>query len=199
MTLRTALSAALLAGVFACASPVPPPAAETRASAQAASETPPTVDGVYVARGACPGEGCTFGHWRATKPTPVYDAIGASPRVVATLAPGERIEAVTGEVHLKPVRGVVRRDSGELKAGDVIYQLDYQGEGQSNVWRRGQILTWSDEGGDPASSDVAWDPGDTAADWWVSVRRADGSRGWLRNPDSFACSDSLSGDEGCER
>lgn len=195
MPTRSILIAALFATLAACASMGGPSSSGALA--------PPTVNGIYIAQGACPGEGCTFGRWRATKPIDVYDAVGPAPRVLATIAAGERVEALTGEVHLRPLRGVVRRPYGEtLKPGDVVYLLDYLGEGENNIWRRGEILTWTDEGGDPASSDIAWDAhGDdwTGAVWWVQVKRANETVGWLRDPRDFECSDSLAGDAGCDR
>jgi hypothetical protein len=168
-------------------------AALTLAASVSAHAQPPTVNGVYIAKGGCPFEGCTLGWWRATATVPLFAAPGST-KVVGRVRKGAWVRTDRAEVWLTPWRGVMRRDSEPLKAGDVIYLLDNQGEGFSDVWRRGEILSWF-VFGDEADSPVRWDKPLASAPkdvWWVHTRA-----GWLRNPSDFTCIDQFSGDEGC--
>ncbi|WP_304218631.1 hypothetical protein [Phenylobacterium aquaticum] len=187
MPLRPALACALLL-------------AWTAAPAQAAPAGPPTTNGVYVAKGACPFEGCSFAtYWRATARVAVYAGPG-SKTVLGWIAPGEEVQALAGQYHLTPRRGVVRAGIGRFRKGEVIWLLEPQGEGVFTVWRRGHRLDWIMP---DADYHVAWDrvPPSVPPDvWWVKVRRAQGPDGWLRDPtQSFECLDQLSGDQGCRR
>ena len=55
----------------------------------------------YIAKEACPFECCRFGAWTATATTELFDRPGGTQ--VAQVAKGERVEALTGEVHLQPI------------------------------------------------------------------------------------------------
>jgi hypothetical protein len=160
---------------------------------------PPMKHGVYIAKGACPGEGCTYEYlWRATKRAPLY-ASKAGGKPTGWIKPGEALAPVYGEVQVTPVRGVVKKRSDPFAPGDEIYLLDPVGEGESEIWSHGRIVQWMVP--EPDSGVVAWDkPLETAFKmvWWVQVKRSDGSRGWLRDPSGFECSDQFGGDSDCK-
>jgi hypothetical protein len=181
--------------------------AELQAAQQQRGQ-PPTYRGVFVQRGVCPFEGCVYRWWRSTSqvamyPRPMYpdETVGGLIGVFrgesyGLIQPGEGVTALTGEVHLMPVRGVATAATENLAAGDVVYRLSYLGEGFWSIWRNGEILEASD-------TNISWD--DAGQDrsgyaqglWWVQVRRADGSEGWIWETDAFACKDQFSGDQGC--
>jgi hypothetical protein len=178
------LALALMAAVQVCAMP-----AEVEGP-------PPMKHGVYIAKGACPGEGCTYDYiWRATERAPLFASkAGGKPK--GWIKPGEALEPVYGEVQM---RGVVKKRSDPFVPGDEIYLLDPLGEGESEIWSHGRVAAWevplSEEGV------IAWDkPLETALKmvWWVQVKRSDGSRGWLRDPRGFECSDQFGGDSDCK-
>ena len=107
------------------------------AARPAAVTTPPAY---FVDRGACPGECCTYGQWRATKATSLYEAPRLGTRIVARVETGSEVAAETGEVHTKPGKFIVRKESPPYRAGDVIWVYTYLGEGQYKVWRDGKML-----------------------------------------------------------
>jgi hypothetical protein len=162
---------------------------------------PPTVNGVYVQKNACPFEGCdTSTPWRALRGVQLY-ALPGSAKVVGRLAPGARARVLTSEYHAHPRRGGVGVTADPFVKGDVIWTLVPEGEGYVSVWRRGEILDLPPQApgmeGDPG---VVWDKAPAAQDlWWVKVRGPKGLVGWVRDPtgDDFACMDSLGGDRGC--
>ncbi len=166
----------------------PAPAVATPAPAEVASgDRPPAV---VVQRGICPGECCTYREWTATAPVDVVDAPGGA-RVVARLATGEAVAALTGEVHAtpRPARVRVARAVGEervpVTVGQRIWTLAPVGEGIAFLWIDGRIV--QDEG--PLSAEdcpdcwVAFEPGvEWGQDpWWVQVRTAGGATGWVDN------------------
>lgn len=161
------------------------------ATGQTARDDPsPTANGIYVQKDVCPFEGCVYGAWHAVKPVRVYARPEASSAVIATTSPGDWVRAVTGEVHLTPLRGVINNDraGAGLRRGDVVWRLSFLGEGEFSVWRRGEVLTidfldadWADKSGIPT-------------DWWVRVELGGGRRGWVQANDGFNCTDQLGGD-----
>ncbi|MFT3725362.1 MAG: hypothetical protein QM773_17470 [Hyphomonadaceae bacterium] len=169
MNLRIGLATGVLLLASACGqsgapapvAAVPPAAPEAPvASSTANAEAPPTVGGVFVDKGACPGEGCHFGRMQAEKALDLYDAPGPAAKVIGQVAADEWMDTLTTEDRFAPVRGVVRKGGENFKAGDVVYRLGYEGEGCSTVWDKGQLKSWCDMGeqtpGDPGEL-IDWD------------------------------------------
>jgi len=140
--------------------------------------------------GACPFECCTYGDWKATGETTLYEE--PDPRSPQrTVRAGTRLEAVSGFVLLTEIGVAVARDSvrmyaedgaGRLAAaGDTLLILDKVGEGFRRVWLDGAVLQTDavsglvPEGGVPAA-DILVEP---RQEWWVRVGTADGRAGWL--------------------
>ncbi|HET8540783.1 MAG TPA: hypothetical protein VFL83_13010 [Anaeromyxobacter sp.] len=175
----------------------------------AASTAPPRV---LVDRGACPFEGCAYGTWTAREDAALRSRPGGRATGVV-VKKGERVRAITGEVHVKPLRVVVRREievsgSLRLRAGDTYYLLTSLGEGFYTVWVRGAFasldpdFTWAGKGscsespGGCASEPeggreafVRWTR--EGAVWWVKLRTASGAFGWSSEPGKFDGKDLL--------
>jgi hypothetical protein len=158
------------------------------ASVQGAKDTPPSV---YVSKGACPFEGCVYRDWIAKNNLDVYDRPGGS-SIVDHIRKGERVHAVTGEVHCRPLRVVATRNHPEpgsyeptsppIKKGQVYFLLHYLGEGQWKVWFRGAVTII--EGRSP-------DAPKPATTWWAEVKTLRGVTGWVIATDNFDGQDML--------
>lgn len=196
----------------------PEPAAKAEAKTSASvSDLPPMEDGVYVSQGICFGEGgCPWKNWRANAPVEVRARHDTASAVIATVKPGEWVEALDGQMRLKPRRGVVKvvqdaYTSGadgnsvmiKLAVGDVIYLLEGQGEGDFTIWHRGRFAFWHWPDDAEHEADIEWEgrgddgSGATTLGWWVRVKLPSGKTGWVLDP-SFECMGPLSGDQGCK-
>jgi hypothetical protein len=166
------------------------------AAAAAEPGGPPTRDGIYI-YADCEGEGgCPFKNWRTISPTSIWQAQDPASAVVATLEPGEFVTVERVETWIVPVRGVVVKDAEGLTSGEVVYLLEYMGEGYTTIWRQGgkteigydAQIDWDDQ--------VVPDGAANKLGLWAKVKRASGERGWLFDP-RFECMGQLAGDEGC--
>jgi hypothetical protein len=166
---------------------------------EAAAKLPstPAPPRYYVAKNACPGECCTFGNWTAEKDTPLYDRPGGSNRM-GLAAKGAKVEALTGEVHLRPVPVRVRHAAPGFmaKEGAIVFLLDYLGEGFARVWVNGRIeeaeiihVYESCSFGGPECWGEFVNAEDAelqgSAVWWVKVRAQSGAVGWTKEPGNF--------------
>lgn len=171
--------------------------------APSSNELPPTENGAYVARGVCFGEGDCYRHWRASAPVQLHERLDPASPVIATVAPGEWVEAIDGQLRLRPLRGVVKRatEKPPLAVGDVVYMLEPLGEGDYALWRKGQALEhdWISGGDDePITWDTSAPPAPAGAilGWWVQLKRENGQTGWVNEP-KFECMGPLAGDTNC--
>lgn len=181
----------------ACSNKSAPAAASPPAKIVAfAADGPPKVDGVYI-YGDCEGEGgCPFLNWRTIEPTPLLTEQSLTSSILATLTPGEWVKVERVETRLIPIRGVVRESTEDLRVGEIVYQLEYEGEGVSNYWIRGGQRALAD------SALIDWEqpasPPDLQATLglWAQIRRENGQIGWIHQP-RFECMGQLGGDENC--
>lgn len=199
MKVLQALAATLL--LAACSpqpaeTPVPaaPVSEPAPALPMAVGNPPPTVDGMYVAPNACPGEGCYLnGRIRAHQVADLYDKAGKGALVTNKVAAGEWVEILSTEAHVIPRRGVVSEARGQYAVGDVVFLLTSQGEGCMDAWYKDAMTTWCDPaaGIDPDSPPLDLPEVSEAADGeglWVRVKRAQGGEGWVKDVFSaFAC------------
>lgn len=158
---------------------------------------PVDADGFFDGVGSCPGEGCDVVAWHIMRePVALYAEPNRTAAVVATLAAGEWVRAGETVHRWRPSRGVVVSEvqnaqggPSRLAEGDVVYSVDYEGEGFITLWRRGDTLSWYDDGGDGDVIDgIRWDPRNetqAAADraggggWWIQMSRENGQTGWM--------------------
>jgi hypothetical protein len=153
---------------------------------------------VYVERGACPFECCTYREWWASRPTPVYASPGSAAKLVQTLAKGEHVRALTGFVRTRAGQFAVTRDNGRYRRGDTIWVYTYHGEGNFLVWYKGRMydedLGFSPYGG---STGTRGERGGnwghlTAAyrgEWWIRVRLRGGQVGWTNRGEDYENTD----------
>ncbi len=205
------IALALLGVIFAA-----PAAAKPERTARSEAPPPP----LYVDRGACPFEGCTYGKWTARGAVPLLDRPGGV-ATGAVVKAGEEVEALTGEVHVRPLRVICRRpvELGEgpggamrLAPGESYWLLSYEGEGVYKVWVRGVVRTGEADFGidftDPPTGYCTDRPGGCeiepeggraaylrwareGAVWWVKIRTRRGQVGWTREPEKFDGKDLL--------
>lgn len=213
MKFRFALAAALLLALGACAQVSSVLDGERETPTQQAQEFlsdggPPVVNGFYDTQGACPFEGCSLGEWRARGPVELHAQPHPSAPVVATVPPGEWVNTVTSINRARPTRGVVaeaieinlyEQEPKRLEAGEVVYMVDYYGEGEVELWRRGERFPYMGEG-------IRWEfpseeqrAADTAAGagWWIEVQRENGERGWVTNGGDFDCVGAIDAPTAC--
>lgn len=168
-------------------------------------DAPPTVNGFYIAKEACPGEGCYLaGRIKAYESVDLFDRAGSGAAVVGGIEAGEWVEIVSREEHLPPVRGVVREGRKHFATGDVVFLLTSHGEGCCDIWSSGVIASWCDPEavGDAAVDEVidfdaVQAPEPEGAGLWIQIKRDTGSDGWLRGADKFGCTGYQDRDPDC--
>lgn len=152
-------------------------------SPRLAADIPPPRDlyeGSYEMTSDCHELGCAYGPARFSFDTPLYVRQDTRAPIVTTIPSAECVLKTGRDALLSaPRRGVVLETFGAYTAGDVIYLTNYDGEGYSTVWRRGEYLYEFQDGL------VRWDaaPNDPREGYWVEVTRADGQSGWVRDPE----------------
>lgn len=128
-------------------------------------------------------ENCKPQPTRLDSETVLYAQPDATSPVVGRVPPSECVGNKDYRLRSAPVRGVVIEDFEPLAAGDVIYDLAYQGEGYYTAWRRGEEITLSYE-----DVVVRWDDPPESPDprvgYWLELLRADGTIGWARDAEA---------------
>jgi hypothetical protein len=123
-------------------------------------------------------ENCPPNLDRIDEPTTLYERPDPGSPRLATIPAGECVDVRDFKSLSTPLRGVVLETYDGYVAGDVIYYLNYDGEGTYTAWWRGDY-TGADDG-----LQVRWDPKpvnpDPRAGPWRELLRADGMRGWAK-------------------
>jgi hypothetical protein len=153
----------------------------------------------YSARGACPFECCRYGNWTAVQDTDLVAAPGDQ-RVIGRAAKGSRVDALTGEVHLRPEAVLVLMNSeGGLPKDSIAFALDYEGEGYRNVYTQGKVVSVFAAIADYCFrvSEMCWGEALDSREerrepvWWVKIRLSNGVTGWTDKAERF------DGKDGC--
>jgi hypothetical protein len=147
---------------------------------------------VYIDRGICPGEGCSYkGRAKVLNRTTVYAAPGIRSGRVFQLIPGEVVTSLDSQVHTVAGHFVVKRAHERYRPGDVLWVYTYLGEGMFKVWHRGRMyvedLEFSPWGGTTGKrceqeERYCWGKLDKELEmiWWLKVRSKGGRKGWIR-------------------
>lgn len=140
-----------------------------------------------VIAGGCPFEGCQYGKWTAREPVQVYTRVNG-PLLKRQVKKGERVNAVSGEIHAIPrkatVTKVYKTDQQQgINVGSVVYALYPLGEGAVAVWHDGETKKGSLDLGLQYESPLDQQP--LRWSWWVRIQLPDGTIGWLKDPKDF--------------
>lgn len=121
-------------------------------------------------------------------------------RVVGRATKGSRVDALTGEVHLRPepVLVLIQVNAGPPK-DSIAFALDYQGEGYQHIYTLGNVVSVSTAIKDYCfrPSELCWaetletDEERREPVWWVKIRLSNGVVGWTDKADQF------DGKDGC--
>lgn len=144
-----------------------------------AEQKPPNV---HIDQGACPFECCTYREWVARTDVTLLD-IPNGKSVVGHIKKGEKVLALTGEVHSVPLQVVAHKDYPDagVKTGDTIYILHYIGEGYWKVWHDGKVVEVEDFPGKSLKPKTTW---------WVKLKTSSGGIGWAAEQHNFDNQDS---------
>jgi hypothetical protein len=152
---------------------------------------------VYVDKGACPFECCTYREWKTEKTTVAYVRPSKGSRPVGKFKVGSTVVGLTGEVRTVPGKFIILKNHDKYKPGDVLWVYTPLGEGFYKVWFRGKM---HDEGLDymsgpfersmPKCEDT---PGcwgklekELKVEWWVKIKSAEGWVGWTDQTGNFS-------------
>ena len=94
---------------------------------------------VYVDKGACPFECCTYRRWKTDKTTVAYATPDKNAKTVGKFVAGSSVVAITGEVRTVPGKYLITKAHGKYKPGDVLWVYTPLGEGFYKVWFKGRM------------------------------------------------------------
>lgn len=146
----------------------------------------------FIDKGACPFECCTYGSWRTVRETKLLAAPDAKAEQTGVIPAQVTVNAITGEVHSVPSRFIVSKQNGKYEPGDVVWVLNYYGEGYFRVWFEGESynedLDFSPYGGGAGKRcekpKYCWGEleEELQLTWWIRVRGPEGLEGWTNAP-----------------
>src|SRR3954466_4676007 len=76
---------------------------------------------VYVDKGACPFECCTYRRWKTDKTTVAYATPDKKAKAVGKFVAGTNVVAITGEVRTVPGKYLITKAHGKYRPGDVLW------------------------------------------------------------------------------
>ncbi len=169
--------------------------AKLKIASMSEKEKPPTP---YEAEGACPFECCQLGKWKTRETTQLLQEI-RSTKIVSEVPSKTEVVAIESKVIKDPEPYIALESRGIVKQGDVIFMLDYQGEGSIAYWYKGKrspdLQTGFDtnnfyENDQANSTEKRWlrkvYPEKKFADeWWAKLRLSDGRTGWVLSKGQF--------------
>jgi len=157
---------------------------------------------LYIDKGVCPYEGCSYGEWRVTAAVVVREAKDTFSSVVCVLHAGDIVMAIEGEVDTRPGVARVLKDRKSFKKGEHFLLYTYMGEGIIKVWHGGEMTETETFGfcnADCINGIVChkWNPDDPdcwaivernqESLWWVRIRSMEGLEGWCLNDTISFC------------
>jgi hypothetical protein len=124
---------------------------------------------LYVSKGACPFECCTYQKWTANRTVRLMDHPGGQP--LAQIQKGHSVLGITGDIYTSPLPLRVERGGSGAKsvpAGSTVYLLHPLGEGLWLAWVRGKTI----------QIDPDYKGRGPQYLWWAKVRIQSGKTGW---------------------
>lgn len=157
---------------------------------------PPTV---FVDKGACPFECCTYGKWKTEKKIVLYARPDKRSKIVGSVPAKMNVTALTGEVRTIGGRFTVKKPFEKYQPGDVLWLYTYSGEGVFKIWFKGKMyeenLGFSPYGGSMGDrcqvEAQCWGELDKNLDqtWWIKIRTRKGLIGWTTQSEDFSGAD----------
>jgi hypothetical protein len=156
----------------------------------------------YQDYGACPFECCTYRRWSVVADTVVYTQRSASSGVAFRVKKGDHVIGLTGVViTLRPGKAIVKKAATlgigkrrtQVKPGDILYLLHYEGEGVYKIWFQGSIYEHEMPTAPDSVSKVATEKRQESIQvlsepdyvWWVKVKSSRGQIGWSKQDKNF--------------
>jgi hypothetical protein len=151
--------------------------------------------------GVCPFECCQYGRWRAESAVVLYARRDTTSEQIGEIPRGTVVTALTGAVHVRPGRAVLRRQIDSVfRPGDTLAIHSYVGEGHWRVRRAGTgdslvhaQLQSVDRACALPSAPASHCPAQLlyapVQVWWARIRVANGVVGWTPRTDLFAGTD----------
>lgn len=160
--------------------------------------------GLYVDKGACPFECCTYRKWKTRTATIAYARPDQQSKRMGTFKAGSNVIGLTGEVHTVPGKFVILKKHGRYRPGDVLWVYTPLGEGFYKVWFQGKMyseeLAYMSGPYERSIPSCEESPGcwgklekELQSEWWVKVRSAEGWVGWTDQPENFSNKDACAG------
>ncbi len=154
---------------------------------------------IFIDKGACPFECCTYGSWEVKRATKAHASPDIHSSQIGEFKVGSKVEAITGEVHTVPKKFVVKKTHKKYVPGDVIWVYTYLGEGVFKVQFKSKIseedLGFSPYGGTGGTrcqtSKYCWGEleEELSSTWWIQIKSADGWVGWTNEGENFGGKD----------
>lgn len=144
---------------------------------------------VFIDRGACPGERCSYCDlYVADTDIVVYKSPSYGGEKIGEIRAGDAFIAKTGEVHTVPGRFTIFRKHKEFKPGDEVYVLTYLGEGFFRVRHNGELKEaklgfsiWGPYDGVCDNGNECWgglgEP--LKSTWWLNIKSEEEVQGWI--------------------
>jgi len=154
---------------------------------------------LYIAKGACPFECCTYRDWYSKKEIPIYEHPSEDSKIIKVISKNTQVTALTGEVQLNPAKFVFNKNHWHgYKPNDVIYILNDLGEGEYQVWTGTKLSGAVYFGPNYKLEDIdcndKWKPINCSgklieplrSTWWTNIELEYGISGWTNKARDFS-------------
>lgn len=145
----------------------------------------------YIDKGACPFECCTYRDWEAEETTELFAEPKTDSRRIGSIENGTVVKALTGEVHSKPGKLIVRKNVDLFQKGEILWVYTYLGEGYYKIWRKGHFIEHEIDFNINEPDNDDWGHFEYTPDskWWVIMMAPNGLKGWTNHPENFSNKD----------
>ena len=143
----------------------------------------------YIEEGACPFECCTYREWGVTSDTQLFTEKDINSKKVMVVKSASKIQALTGDVHVRPLKVTVTNDYKTHRAGETIWLLNYFGEGIYRAWKNGELISVElpfSPYGKMKALEWAKIEGKYQMVWWVKIKAKNGKVGWSSQVKNFS-------------
>jgi len=150
----------------------------------------------YIDEGACPFECCIYREWSVKSDTQLFIEKDINSEIVVVVKSGSKIKALTGDVHVTPLKITVNIDYEIHRAGETIWLLNYLGEGNYRALKNDELIVLElpfSPYGKMKLLEWANLEGKYHMDWWVQFKTKNGKFGWTNQVKNFSNKDGCAG------